>query len=130
MAGIAKGRDRKLRLTTPKKVAYFLYTIIWNKSNELEAVLNRLGHRKRFSLCPKIKDYRHTEPCRLSVGVVVAHVSDKCLILFIFIPGEDNWVGKPDNLVSLGVSNQDAIKLMPFFILFHLQLHRLVVAAG
>ena len=109
MAGIAKGRGSKLRLATPKKVAYFLYTIIWNKSNELEAVLNRLGHRKRFSLCPKIKDYRHTEPCRLSVGVVVAHVSDKCLILFIFIPGEDNWVGKPDNLVSLGVSNHSLV---------------------
>ena len=33
----------------------------------------------------------------LSVGVVVAHVPDKCLVLFIFIPGEDNGVGKPDN---------------------------------
>ena len=57
--------------------------------------LNRLGHRKRFSLCPKIKDYRYTEPCRMSVGVVVAHVPDKCLILFIFIPGEDNGVVPP-----------------------------------
>ena len=66
----------------------------------------------------------------MSVGVVVAHVPDKCLILFIFIPGEDNGVGKPDNLVSLGISNQDAIKLMSFFILFHLQLHRLVITAG
>ena len=31
MAGIAKGRDRKLRLATPKKVAYFLYDYMEQK---------------------------------------------------------------------------------------------------
>ena len=65
----------------------------------------------------------------LSVGVVVAHVPDKCLVLFIFIPGEENRVGKPDNLVSLGVSNQDAIEFMSCLVLFYLQLYRLVITA-
>ena len=64
------------------------------------------------------------------VGIIIAHMPDKHLVLFIFISGEDNGIRKSDNLVSWCVCYQDAIEFMPCFILFHLQLHGLVITAG
>ncbi len=68
--------------------------------------------------------------CRLSVSIMIAHMLDKYFVLFIFIPGEDNGIRKSDNLISRSVSNQDTIEFMSCFILFHLQLHRLIITAG
>ena len=54
---------------------------------------------------------------------------DKRFVPLILFTNENYRICKTDNLVPFGVGNQYAIELMSFFILFHLQLHRLVVTA-